>query len=353
MLRVLVVDDSPTVRNLVASVLERDPEVRVVGTAASGEEAVDKTLELGPDLVTMDMRMPGMGGVGAIRQIMRERPTPIVVLCSRAADGEHDVGFDGLKAGAVEVVEKPALGEVALDRFGRELVATIKLMAEVKVVRQLGGSSGEFAVVSPPAEVVERPRSAIDAVGICSSTGGPAALEYVLRRLPASFPAPIAVVQHITEGFLVGLVEWLDRASPFRVRIAREGETARPGHVYFAPESLHLAFGPDNALTFNDAPPVRSHKPSGEVLFESVAVHHGARGMGVMLTGMGEDGADGLALLARRGGVVLVQDEESSIVYGMPRAVVERGAASEVLALDEIAERMAHWSVAGRRDGDQ
>jgi two-component system chemotaxis response regulator CheB len=348
MIRVLVVDDSATMREFLLAVLSSDPEIAVVGVAADGEEAVARTVALSPDLVTMDIRMPRLDGVSAIRAIMRDRPTPVVVLCSDSNDRTLNISFNALKAGAVDVVEKPRGVTGAEARaFAATFVATIKLMAEVKVVRQFLLDSGEFAPLAN--EGAGGPaRAAIDAVAICSSTGGPVALEYILRHLPASFPAPVAVVQHITEGFLHGLVEWLDRSTPLSVRVAEDGERAEAGSVYFAPEDRHLELAPGSILRFADAPPVRSHRPSGEILFASVAETYGARGMGVMLTGMGEDGADGLDLLAGRGGVVIAQDESTSAIFGMPRAAIERGAATEVVALDRIAPRLVHWAYEGR-----
>jgi two-component system chemotaxis response regulator CheB len=344
MIRVLVVDDSPTMRDLLVAILASDPGVSVVATASDGDEAVEKTVDLRPDLITMDIRMPRYDGVAAIRAIMRKQPTPIVVLCSGSGDRTLKTGFNALKAGALEVIEKPHFGsgeDVA--RFARDLIATVKLMAEVHVVR-LPYESGEFAPITSSDEAA---RPAIDAVGICSSTGGPAALEYLFRRLPATFAAPIVVVQHITEGFLHGLVDWLNRDSQLEVRIAQEGERVRPGAIYFAPEHHHLAFAPGGIVVYRDDGPIRSHKPSGEILFSSLAECYGGRSMGVILTGMGEDGSDGLEQLARRGGIVLAQDEATSAIFGMPRAAIERQAATEVLALDRIAERIVYWTYGG------
>jgi two-component system, chemotaxis family, protein-glutamate methylesterase/glutaminase len=344
MIRVLVVDDSPTMRELLVAILTSDPGVSVVATASDGDEAVEKAVDVRPDLITMDIRMPRYDGVAAIRAIMRQQPTPIVVLCSDSGDRTLNIGFNALKAGALEVIEKPHFGsrdDVA--RFARDLIATVKLMSEVHVVR-LPYESGEFAPITSSDDAA---RPAIDAVGICSSTGGPAALEYLFRRLPATFAAPIVVVQHITEGFLHGLVDWLNRDSALEVRIAQEGERIQPGAIYFAPEHRHLALAPGGILVFRDDDPIRSHKPSGEILFSSLAECYGGRSMGVILTGMGEDGCDGLEQLARCGGIVLAQDEATSAIFGMPRAAIERRAATEVLALDRIAERIVYWTYGG------
>ncbi len=349
MIRVLVVDDSPTMRDLLVALLTSDPEITVVGVAADGDEALAKAVALRPDLITMDIRMPRIDGVSAIRAIMREEATPIVVLCADLNDRTLNIGFNALKAGALEVVEKPHFGSVAdVRRFGAEFRTTIKLMAEVKVVRQYRDQSGEFVASAAPSDAPEEPaRATIDAVGICSSTGGPAALEYLLRHLPDSFPVPIMIVQHITEGFLHGLVEWLKKTSPLDVRIAQPHERVRPATVYFAPEHHHLSVAPGGVLRFLADAPVRSHRPSGEILFSSMAETYAGRALGVMLTGMGEDGADGLELLAQRGGIVLAQDEATSTIFGMPQAVIERGAATEIVALDAMARRIVYWTYGG------
>jgi two-component system chemotaxis response regulator CheB len=338
---------------MLIALLSGDPEIAVVGVAADGDEAVEKTKALRPDLVTMDIRMPRVDGVSAIRAIMHDQPTPIVVLCSDSHDRTLNISFNALKAGALEVVEKPKLSSLADVRaFGSHFLATIKLMAEVKVVRQLVGDSGEFLSYSLASDEHPRPgRAVIDAVAVCSSTGGPAALEFLLRHLPETFPAPIAVVQHISEGFLHGLVEWLKKTSQLDVRIAEDGEHAEPGTVYFAPEHYHLEFRAPGVFGYSAEPAVRSHRPSGEILFSSLASVYGGRGMGVMLTGMGEDGVDGLEALSRSGGIVLAQDEASSAIFGMPRAVVERGCATEVVALDRIARRITYWTNGGPYGG--
>jgi two-component system chemotaxis response regulator CheB len=345
MIRVLVVDDSPTMRELIVSVLSRDPEVFVAGTAADGDEAVERALAIRPDIITMDIRMPRYDGVSAIRTIMRSMPTPIVVLCSDSGDSALNIGFNALKAGALEVVEKPHFASVDdVRRFGESFLATVKLMAEVRVVR-LPYESGEFVPIAEAGSRTAQPR--VGAVGVCASTGGPVALEYLFRHLPETYGAPIVVVQHITEGFLHGLVEWLNRTTPLEVKVAEEGEPVHAGIIYFAPEHRHLAIAPGGILVFRDDAPIRSHKPSGEILFSSLADCYGGRSIGVILTGMGEDGVDGLERLARCGGIVLAQDESTSAIFGMPRAAIDRQAATEVLPLERIAERLVYWTYGG------
>lgn len=354
MIRVLIVDDSSTTHQLLLTLLSGFPDVQVVGVATDGDAAVRLAAEIRPDLITMDIRMPKLDGIACIRAIMRDQPTPIVVLCADHDDPTLNVSFNALKAGAVEVIEKPRLRTTSEMRaFADHVRTTIHLMAEIKVVRQLVDESGEFpSLVSGSGEKSRPARVVVDAVGICSSTGGPAALEYLFRHLPASFPVPIVVVQHITEGFLHGLVEWLRKSSRLKVKIAEDGELAVGGTIYFAPERVHLAYTLGGVLGFRHDAPIRSHKPSGEVLFSSLAMSLGTRAMGVMLTGMGEDGADGLEDISRCGGIVLSQDEKSSVVFGMPRVVAERNVAREVVSLERMAEQMTFWVYGGIPDGD-
>jgi two-component system chemotaxis response regulator CheB len=331
-------------------VLNAEPAFSVVGIAEDGEEAVAKAIALRPNLITMDIRMPKLDGVSAIRAIMAAQPTPIVVLCTDLNDRTLNITFNALKAGALEVVEKPRLVSTDdLERFRKGFISTLKLMAEIKVVRLPFEESGA-AELPGLAQFRQGLRLDVDAVAICSSTGGPAALEHLLRHMPYDYPVPVAVVQHITEGFLPGLVEWLNGTSSLRVKVADDGEIAQGGWVYFAPEHHHLAFGPGGRLVYSDAPAVRSHRPSGDVLFSSMAQQYGFRALGVILTGMGEDGSDGLREVASAGGIVLAQDEASSVVYGMPRAVAEQGLAREIVALEAMPERMVYWTYGGRRN---
>jgi two-component system chemotaxis response regulator CheB len=344
--RVLVVDDSQGMRDLLVAILGSDPELSVAGVACDGEEAVRKTIALRPDVISMDLRMPRMDGVRAIRAIMDAAPTPIVVLhATRRGRESSDIGFDALRAGALEVVEKPMLASAEDVRaFRRSFGSLLKLMAEVKVVRV-------FAREAPDAEPALREipagRPAMEVVGVCSSTGGPSALERVFSSLTGRFPAPILVVQHMAEGFLENFVEWMDANGPLESRIARAGECPRMGVAYFAPDGAHLKLGVDGRIRLDPTPPIRGHCPSGDVLLESLADVSADRALGVVLTGMGEDGARGAGAIAEAGGIVIAQDEASSIVYGMPRAVVELGVPCEVVSLDAIATRLVEWVTTG------
>lgn len=346
MIRILVVDPVDRSRRRVLAALARQPSLGVVGIAATLEDAIETCHSVRPQVVALTVHEAGEIDVEIVNAIMRERPTPIVLVCAGSRARASEVAFDALKAGALDVVEMPDTTSLpSADPFSTRLTATLQLMADVRVVRQIADRTGEFT--SPEAGPSSAAVAAVAAVGICSSTGGPAALDFILRRLPRDFPAPILVVQHISRGFLDGLVEWLSGTSRLEVRIAKNGELPKAGAVYFAPEGNHLCVGESGTIAFGTEIPVRGHCPAGEVLFESLAERYGRRAIGLMLTGMGDDGADGLERLASEGGIVLAQDERTSVVNGMPGAVVERGIATEVLSLEHIAERLTYWAVNG------
>lgn len=353
--RVLVTEDSAVARQLLVGILSQDPDLEVVGQAINGQDAVRLAAELEPDVITMDVHMPVMDGVEATRRIMAETPKPIVMV---SADDPNDVrtSFGALEAGALSVLGKPR-GPSSPDFPARsqELCRTVKLMAEMRVIRRrrdgtrprpaagpptAGAATARPAAPSAPA-IASPTRTAaglVDLVAIGCSTGGPAALATILRDLPADTPAPVLIVQHITAGFDRGLVDWLNAVSPMRVRLAADGDPLIAGEVLIGPCDSHLSVvRSGRRVTLSDGPPVGGHRPSANVLLESVARTYGRSALGVVLTGMGEDGADGLLALHNTGATTFTQDEASCVVYGMPRAAVERGAAGEVVALAEMA----------------
>lgn len=332
MIRVLIVEDSPTLRMLLKTILESDPEIAVIGMAASGEEGVRQALALKPDLITMDVHLPGMDGFAATRRIMEERPTPIIIVSSSVDQHEVLTTFNAIQAGALEVLQKPtSINHPDFAALRERLLTTVKLMAEVKVIRRYRSpmtrrSAGEL------------PRSgrAFSLLAIGASTGGPAALNAILKELPAEFPLPVLIVQHMTTGFTAGLVAWLQLESRLRVKIAEDGEVLRRGTVYVAPDDTHLVVAGRGVVGLSKEPPVSHVRPSVTVLFESVARVYGPEAIGVLLTGMGDDGAAGLRAMRERGAATIAQDETTSAVYGMPKAAVELGAAEQVLPLPQI-----------------
>lgn len=334
-IRVVVAEDSPTARALLVAILSADPELLVVGESTDGADTVRLASRLRPDVMTVDLHMPQMDGLEAIRRIMRDAPTRIVVVSNSI--GAHDVAasMEALRAGALTALPKPA-GPDAADfaEQSRQLIATVKAMAEVKVVRRWASSRPG----APPST-----SSAFQKAGvlvIAASTGGPAALHRVLSEL-RSASVPILIVQHIALGFLPGLVEWWSTASPLPIRIAEHGMRLVPRTVYVAPDGYHLALADRNTCRLVDSPPIGGHRPSANVLFESAARVYGAETVALIMTGMGRDGVDGLHHVHDAGGHVIAQDEASSIVFGMPGAAVQAGVARETLPLADIAPRLS------------
>lgn len=329
--RVLVADDSATFRALLCRVFDADPSLKVVGEARDGREAIELAKRLKPDVITMDVHMPITDGFEAIRRIMETVPRPIVVVSGALDPRDVKAAFRAIEAGALAVVGKPvAPNHPGFDSAVREILDTVKLMSGVKVVRRRGTRT-------PSAPNLPRgPRRPVELVAIGASTGGPAALETILRDLPADLPAPVVVVQHITGGFEQGLVDWLQGVTPLYVRLAAARLPLRPGEVVISETSRHLLVSRDGSrLGKNDL--VDGHCPSASVLFSSVASSWGEKALGVILTGMGRDGTSGLRELKQAGGTVIAQDAATSVVHGMPAAAEKAGVVDHVLPLEGIA----------------
>jgi two-component system chemotaxis response regulator CheB len=325
--RVLVCDRSPDYARSLARFLGASDELEIVGVCATGEEAVAALGRLAPDLVTMDLELAGMGGIRAIEAILRARPVPIVVVSEGTGRGSEGTA-QALAAGAMEALPKAL---VRLDE--PEAPAAVALRHRLRRLAR-NGAAAKDAPAPPP-----RPaRRSVDVVGICASAGGPPALEAILSRLPRDFPLPILVVQHITAGFTEGLVATLDARSTLPVRIAADGQEAGAG-VWLPPDDTHLVLEPGLRLRLDRETVVGAHRPSADVLLASLASAAGSCGLGVVLTGMGRDGARGVEAIRRSGGSVIAQDEATSAVFGMPRAAAQAGA-DAVLALPEIARAL-------------
>jgi two-component system chemotaxis response regulator CheB len=334
MIRVLLVDDSPLTLHILQRLLSRAPDLQVVGTAANGAEALDLLPALDPDVICTDMHMPVMDGLGLTRVVMATRPRPILVVSVSVETNSPNV-FQLLEAGAVDVYPKPRAFDTAdQDKLARDLASRVRIVAGVHVIRHAPPLPAAARLATP----LKAPSGArVEIVAIGASTGGPQALREILVHLPADFPVPVLCVQHIGAGFLAEMVAWLDEASPLQVRIAVPGEAPCAGTVYFAPDDQHLEFDAGGRFVFSQAATRDGHRPSVTVTLRAMAHHFGAAALGVLLTGMGRDGADGMLAIAAAGGVTIAQDEASSIVYGMPREAVALGAARHVLALEQIA----------------
>ena len=342
--RVLVVDDSRTSRALLRAILDADPDIEVVGEAADGLAALGLVARLQPSLVVMDVRMRGMDGFETTERIMSSHPTPIVVVTAGHDARDVEMGLRALRAGALTILPKPGgPGTPSATTEALHLRSLVRALADVRVVRRRARLSPVGDRPQPPQWL---PASAgcgqrqggtrIAAIGVAVSTGGPVALHRFLSGLRGSLTVPVLVVQHIADGFVMGLASWLAAGTGLDVRVAVDGERLLPGVVYLAPDDRHLEVA-RNGLRVVDAAPVRGFRPSGTVLLTSLAQTYGAAASAVVLTGMGSDGLEGARAVAEAGGLVLAQDEDSSAVFGMPKAVIDAGVAHCVGSAQDLA----------------
>ncbi|HLL05888.1 MAG TPA: chemotaxis protein CheB [Myxococcaceae bacterium] len=308
-IQVLLTDDSPTMLQVLTRLLSAQPDVTVVGTARDGEEAVALARSLRPDVITLDVQMPGMDGLGATERIMAESPCRILMV-SGAPD--TDLSFRALQAGALEVIAKPQGAPEDVARFGVRLLSAIRLLAEVPLVTQRHEGRSTAPALGPNTKVA--------GFGLASSIGGPTALASLLWLLPRSLPYPLFIAQHITPGFTAGLHRWLSSLSPLPVEIARPGELPKAGTVYLAPDSHHLRVGTQGEFVIERAS--GSTFPSGDLLLASMSRAYGNNAAGAVLSGMGEEGAVGLMAIRRAGGLTFAQDPETCLVASMPQAAI-------------------------------
>lgn len=340
-MKVLIVDDSPVIREYLTFIFANQPDMEVVGTASDGMEAIEAVQRLKPDVVTMDVEMPRLNGLEAARTIMETTPVPIVIVSSLLNPTDAQAVFQALEAGAVTMVEKPkGFGAGENDASTKQLVQTVRLMAEVKVVkrwpRQKSPGLPAPGPVVPVSAVTARRNVSLLVIG--ASTGGPPVLQTILAGIAPALTVPVLVVQHISPGFLDGLVEWLNQGTGLPVDVACHNQLIRPGHVYFAPDYLQMGLSPDWRISLRPDPPENGVRPSVSYLFRSVATTCGAETVGMLLTGMGRDGAAELAQLRQRGALTLAQDQDSSTIFGMPGEAVRLNAASLVLPPQRMVE---------------
>lgn len=339
-IRVLIVEDSLVVRELLKHIIGTDNRFDVVAAVETAEEAIRILPVAEPDVISLDIRLPGMNGLDATLQIMTRRPTPIVVVSANVDDDELNIAMNALRAGALAVVEKPVgVTNVAFEAMAARLCTQLAIMSQVKVMPQRLNRGLNFGTNLPPPPEPIRNAGGYSMVGIASSTGGPQALTQLLGGLGRDFPLPILLVQHITSSFLDGFVSWLSAVTPLEARLAVTGERPQPGRIYMAPAERHLSLV-DGRIALVDAPPVCSQRPSGTVLLNAMAKDLGRRGIGIVLTGMGSDGAEGLLTMRKAGAYTIAEDESTCVVFGMPAAAAELGAAREMLPLGGIAPRL-------------
>lgn len=338
-IRVLIVDDSPVASQMLSYIFSSDPAVSVLGIASDGAEAIAMTARLKPDIVTMDIHMPGMDGFEATRSIMENMPVPIVIVSSSYDPSEISKSFRAIEAGALSIMSKPGgIGHPLHEKQARELINTVKALSEVKVITRKRR-------IAPAKEVItitekEIARQEISMIAIGASTGGPPVIQTILAGLPKNIPVPIAIVQHISQGFTAGFASWLSDTTGFMVRVPENGENCLPGKVYVAPDSAHMVFDYGGRILLNNDPPDDLLKPSVAHLFNSTARVFREKAVGVLLTGMGKDGAEGLKMMRDMGAVTIAQDRESSIVFGMNGEAVRLGAAKYVLPPKGITQML-------------
>jgi two-component system chemotaxis response regulator CheB len=333
--RVLVVDDSALMRKLIPQILRTDPSIEVVGTAMDGNFGLKKLEELKPQVVTLDLEMPGMGGLDMLKEIMRRHRVPVIVVSSHSTEGAS-VTLKALSLGAFDFVAKPHDVMSHMPEIASDLIAKIKAAAQTREMPVLMPESRRQAVKQSLA--TKRHPTRVVAIGI--STGGPQALQYLLPQLPADFPAAILVVQHMPEGFTEMFARRLDEVCAIQVKEAQSGDVLLAGRALVCPGNRHLKtkrLPLDDVAVLSSDPKVNGHRPSADVLFQSVAQEFGAKGIAVLMTGMGDDGARGMGVVKTAGGLTIAQSEESCVVYGMPKAAIERGFAARVVPLDGLA----------------
>jgi two-component system chemotaxis response regulator CheB len=352
MIRVLIVEDSPVAQEFLIHILTSDPEIRVAGVAENGLEALDLVRQNRPDVITMDIHMPIMDGFEATRKIMETTPTPIVIVSGSARTKEVASTFRAIEAGALAVVMRPpGIGHPDHDAAARELIQTVKLMSEVKVVRRIPQRARER--VSPRPADFQGSKTVMDiqVAAIGASTGGPPVLQRILSGLPHDLSFPVLMVQHIARGFIEGFAGWLSETSRFPVHIASHGGHPLPGHGYIAPDGFHMGIEGGPVIVLSDHAPENGLRPSVSHLLRTVARVSGSKAVGVLLTGMGRDGVEELKAMKEKGAITIAQDEESSVVHGMPGEAINIDAATYVLPPEGIAKLLA--SLSKKKNGGQ
>lgn len=338
-IRVLVVDDSALMRKLIPQILANDSSIQVVGTAMDGHFGLKKIEELQPQVVTLDLEMPGMGGLDMLKEIMRTHRVPVIVVSSHSTQGAS-VTLKALSMGAFDFVSKPADVSARMPEIAQELISKIKAAAQSRGVKIAAPGPAAVPVEKATPSNAKRPTRVV-AIGV--STGGPQALQYVLPQLPRDFPGTILIVQHMPEGFTEMFSRRLDEICAIRVKEAQSGDLLLPGRALVCPGSRHLKVRRlplGDVAVLSDEPRVNGHRPSVDVLFKSVAEEFGNKAIALLMTGMGEDGAQGFGLVKQAGGMTIAQNEDSCVVYGMPKAAIERGYALRVVGLEAIANTL-------------
>lgn len=337
MIKVLIVEDSPVVQELLVYTLSIDPVFNIVGIAANGEEAIELVNKTHPDVIAMDWQMPKLDGKQATRIIMETNPTPIVIVTGSIAAKDVAITFSLIEAGALAIVKKPpAINHPTYEKDARELISKLKLMAEVKVVKRTTYISKYNEPIKPIISKSFEYKTDIKLIVIGASTGGPLVLQRIIAGLPTDFPVPILIVQHISEGFVEGFVNWLTNTTKFPLHIPVHGERPLPGHCYIAPDGYHMGVENGPRIVLSNHAPENGLRPSVSFLFRTAANIFESAAIGVILTGMGRDGAEELKLMRDKGAITFAQNKESSVVHGMPGEAIKLNAAAYILSPEEI-----------------
>jgi two-component system chemotaxis response regulator CheB len=331
-IRVLVVDDSAFVRKAVGRMLATADDIEVVGFARDGEEGLALARELRPDVVTLDVRMPKLGGLETLERLMAEQPVPVLLMSTLTQEGA-EVTLRGLELGAMDFVDKSSVQPMSMLSLSDELIAKIRALGGARVKARPHALRARAEPGREPAQLIV----------IAASTGGPSALQQVVSALPAGFPAPVVIVQHIPRGFTKSLAERLDARSSVPVREARDGEALEPGSILVAPAGIHMRLVRRRGsvlVVLDEEPRDALHRPSADVLMTSAAEVFGRQTVGVVLTGMGSDGTEGLRAIRGRGGLTLAESQETCVIYGMPKAALEAGVVDRAVPLDRVGEEI-------------
>lgn len=349
MIRVLIADDSLMIREFIKQILNSDPEIQVAGLAKNGQECIEKVKLLKPDVITMDIHMPVMDGLEATRYIMENIPASILIVSS-LVKSDVDITFRALKIGALDVIEKPKIKKGSTyNEIGEGIINKVKIVAKVHPFKKFKKSAELNYIVpktdkkklKPPTENKLNGEDGLLVIG--SSTGGPPVLNYILKKIPPEFPFPIIITQHIAKGFLGGLIDWLNKDCHLNIKKGKNNEVIKKGTIYFAPDNSHLGIAKERTILLSDTPPIRSHRPSVDFLMNSAASVYKHRCMGVILTGMGRDGSQGMLAIRKSGGFTISQDEQSCAIFGMPKAAIDIGATMKICSINHIPDEIVRW----------
>ncbi len=330
-IRVLVVDDSPLTRDYLKEILNKVDDIEVIGTAENGRDALERTIELSPDVITMDVEMPIMDGIKATKEIMKKKPTPIIILTSSVNTRNRYRVFDVLKFGALEIMQKPSpVPDTDWDEMVLPLIEKIRVASKTDVKKR-------FDVDFKEKKLLQDSKGRFEIVAIASSTGGPSVLNKILSNLKPNFKLPIVVAQHISYGFTEGLVKWLNVNAALKVNVVDGEENLREGNVYFAPDGAHITSDGERIKPIF-SPPVRGIRPSADILFESVSTSYGEAAIGIVLTGMGKDGVRGIERIKDMGGLTLAQEPKTAVISSMPENAIKTGKIDYVFSPKGIAD---------------